>query len=248
MLSRRRLLKLACTAPMAGRSLGQSSRSAVPPAEIRQLVSFRFAPGKTAEAIASFRDQALPLYEENPAMLRFRGFREVESPIPVDLILVSTFHGMAGMDESNDRLRTLADAAGTSIGAIYGHIGALSIGHYDEFVRMLGPRAEAATGSRLVLLEYVELVSESVDTVERLVIDELTPWEREAHILESSESGRVLIGSGWHYVRFLGIDRLAAIEDHLSAVRSQSFYRRLAPSIRRVQRVVLATVPELSVR
>ena len=58
------------------------------------------ARSKTAEAIALFRDRALPLYERNEPMLSFRGLREVESPEPLDLIVVSAFRGMAGMDES----------------------------------------------------------------------------------------------------------------------------------------------------
>ncbi len=42
-------------------------------------------------------------------MLRFRGFREAERPEPLDLIVVSTFRGMAGMDVSNRTLRERAD-------------------------------------------------------------------------------------------------------------------------------------------
>ncbi len=45
--------------------------------EVRQLVTFKFSPGKSREAVALFRDEALPLYEATAPMLRFRGFREV---------------------------------------------------------------------------------------------------------------------------------------------------------------------------
>jgi hypothetical protein len=48
-------------------------------AEVRQIVSFRFLPGKSAEAIQIFREEALPLYQANGPMLRFRACREVES-------------------------------------------------------------------------------------------------------------------------------------------------------------------------
>lgn len=105
--------------------------------EVRQIVTFSFPPGKSGEALAVFRDVAIPLYERDDAMLSFRGFREVESPIALDLIVVSSFAGMSGMDESNSMLGTLAAEAGTSIGAIYGRIGALSSRHTDEFVEML---------------------------------------------------------------------------------------------------------------
>ena len=94
--------------------------------EVRQLVTFKFSPGKLRDAIALFRDEALPLYEETPPMLRFRGFREAESPEPLDLIVVSTFRGMAGMDASNRTLRERAEKANTSMGELYGRIGALT--------------------------------------------------------------------------------------------------------------------------
>jgi len=72
-------------------------------------------------------------------MLSFRAFREVESPIALDLVAVRAFRGMAGMDESNASLRTMAEQAGTSLGAIYGRISALSVSHDDQFVEMLAP-------------------------------------------------------------------------------------------------------------
>lgn len=56
--------------------------------EVRQLVTFQFQPGKTGEALSIFKEQALPLYEANEAMLFFRGFLEMESPEPLDLIVV----------------------------------------------------------------------------------------------------------------------------------------------------------------
>jgi len=76
--------------------------------EVRQIVTFSFLPGKSADAISIYRDQVTPLYEKVEAMLSFRGFREIESPVPFDLIAVSAFDGMAGMDDSNAMLRTVA--------------------------------------------------------------------------------------------------------------------------------------------
>ena len=90
--------------------------------EVRKLVTFKFSPGKSGDAIALFRDEALPLYEETPPKLRFRGFREAESPEPLDLIVVSTFRGMAGMDASNRTLRERAEKANTSMGELYGRM------------------------------------------------------------------------------------------------------------------------------
>ncbi len=70
-------------------------------------------------------------------MLSFRAFREVESPVSLDLIVVIAFRGIAGMDLSNARLRELASESGTGIDAVYGRIGALSSGPTDQFVQML---------------------------------------------------------------------------------------------------------------
>ena len=99
--------------------------------EVRQIVTFSFVPGGSALAVNTFREQAIPRYEGDEAMISFRAFREVESPISLDLIVVSAFHGMAGMDRSNSRLRE------SGIGTFYAQIGPLILGHTDEFVEML---------------------------------------------------------------------------------------------------------------
>ena len=211
-------------------------------------MTFQLAAGRGNDVVELFREHALPLYKNNQAMVRFRGYREVESPVPLDIMLVSTFHGMAGMDESNERLRSLAAASGRPIGAIYGEIAGMSRGHHDQFVSMIDHVAtRSSDAAPLMVFESIELASEDDRAFETHLV-ELSAWEQESAILRGSETGRVLIGSGWHYVRFLGIDHLAALEQHLTALREQSFYRRIAPGIRRVQRVVAGIIPELSVR
>ena len=103
---------------------------------MRQLVTFKFSPGKSRDAITLFRDEALPLDQETPPMLRFRGFREAESPEPLDLIVVSTFRGMAGMDASNRTLRERTEKANRSMGELYRRTGALTEHHHDEFIEV----------------------------------------------------------------------------------------------------------------
>lgn len=44
--------------------------------------------------MTAFRDHAIPLYRRDEAMLSFRAFREIESPVALDLIVVSAFRGM----------------------------------------------------------------------------------------------------------------------------------------------------------
>ena len=51
-------------------------------------------------------------------MLRFRGYRETESPEPLELIVVSTYRGMAGMDAFHDAVQK----SGASLGGLYGRI------------------------------------------------------------------------------------------------------------------------------
>ena len=82
--------------------------------EVRQLVTFRFLPGRSADALRVYTEEALPLYRAGTEMRSFRGLREVESPVPLDLVVVSSFDGMGGMDRSNRELRTLADATARS--------------------------------------------------------------------------------------------------------------------------------------
>ena len=164
--------------------------------EVRQLVTFKFQPGKTGAAIALFRDQALPLYRRNQPMLSFSGFREVESPESLDLIVVSAFRGMAGMDESNAALGAEAERAGTTVGAIYGGIGALSTSHRDEFVEMLAPLTNGdPTTSRLVALISYQLLPGEGPGFESHLRGTLVGWEKGAGI--SSATGRYLISDGW---------------------------------------------------
>ncbi|MEM7415116.1 MAG: hypothetical protein AAF389_06445 [Gemmatimonadota bacterium] len=90
--------------------------------EVRQFVTFLLQPGQSAEVYRLYREEAIPLYRQNPAMLSVRALREVESPTPLDLVSVSAFDGMEGMDASNGELRRLSTEAGTSIGGLYGQI------------------------------------------------------------------------------------------------------------------------------
>ena len=57
------------------------------------------------------------------------------------------------MDLSNASLAAEAARSGTSVGAIYGKIGALSVSHHDQFVEMVAPWMNGdPTDKRLVAL------------------------------------------------------------------------------------------------
>ena len=218
--------------------------------EVRQIVTFSFLPGKSAEAIAAFREQAIPLYEQDEAMLSFRGFREVESPIPLDLIVVSAFRGMAGMDASNAALRTLARQAGSSIGALYGGIGALASGHADQFVEMLPPMGAAdpfrQPARGLTAFVWYRILAGESAAFEALLEKAIVPWEQANGI--PSATGRFLVSDGWDYMRFLAFDSLRAYHDYWSRLRAQADHAAVDGLTAERREVIVAPVAELSVR
>jgi hypothetical protein len=225
----------------------QASTQETTPPEVRQLVTFKFQPGKTGEALAVYRERAIPLYEQNPSMLSFRGFGEVESPEALDLIVVSTFQGMAGMDASNAELRAEAARAGTSIGAVYGAIGSLSTSHHDQFVEMLEPLTNGdPTITRLVALVSYQLVPGAGAVFEEALRGTIVEWEKRAGI--PSATGRFLISDGWHYLRFIGFESLGAYHEYWSRLNSEADYGTIARLTVRTKEIVVAPIPELAVR
>jgi hypothetical protein len=227
-------------------SSGEVSAQEGGPPEVRQLVTFKFQPGKSGEAIKVFREQALPLYELNDPMLSFRGFREVESPESLDLIVVSAFQGMAGMDRSNSSLAAAAAQAGASVGAIYGKIGALSVSHTDQFVEMVAPLMNGdPTERRLVALVSFQLLPGEGESFERLLADAVLPWEQAAGV--PSATGRFLVSDGWHNLRFIGFDSLGDFHDYWTRA-SESGHGVIDQLTVRRKEIIMAPVPELSVR
>ncbi len=215
--------------------------------EVRQILTFGFLPGKTAEAVRVYREQAIPLYEKNSAMLSVRAFREVESPVPLDLIIVSAFQGMAGMDASNAALRTLAEQAGTSIGALYGHIGALSSGHTDEFVEMLPALGSGdPSARRLTAFVWYRVLPGEQDAFERLLESAIVPWESSLGV--PSATGRFLVSDGWHALRLLGFDSLGDYQAYWTRLRAHPAAGGLDRLIAARREVIVAAVPELAVR
>ena len=206
-------------------------------------MTFSFLPGKSAEAIAAFREQAIPLYEQDEAMLSFRGFREVESPIPLDLIVVSAFRGMARMDASNAALRTLARQAGSSIGA-------LASGHTDQFVEMLPPMGAAdpfrQPARGLTAFVWYRILAGESAAFEALLEKAIVPWEQANGI--PSATGRFLVSDGWDYMRFLAFDSLRAYHDYWSRLRAQADHAAVDGLTAERREVIVAPVAELSVR
>ena len=218
--------------------------------EVRQLVTFKFSPGKSREVVALFRDEALPLYEATAPMLRFRGFREAESPEPLDLIVVSTFHGMAGMDASNRTLRERAEKANTSMGELYARIGALTEHHRDEFIEIDPELSWGSTDTApLVVLVSIRIAPGKSASYEALVRDRLVPWEKKlGSELTGSDGGPFLLSSGWDYVRLIGIATLGDWHRYIRDQRSQAFWNELDGITTQSKEIILAPLPELRVR
>lgn len=215
--------------------------------EVRQLVTFRFLPGRAPEALRVYREEALPLYEKDSAMRSFRAFREAESPVPLDLVVVSSFDGMAGMDASNAELRRHAEEAGTSIGAVYGRIAAESRDHDDQFVEMLPALGSGdPTTAGLVAFVWYRVQPGRAAAFERALSDDIVDWERTRGT--DATTGRFLVSDGWHYLRTLGFDSLGAYQAYWTALRATRGGRALDALTAARREVVVVPVPELSVR
>lgn len=220
--------------------------------DVRQIVTFRFLPGRSDSALAIYQRELVPLYRANDAMRRFRGYREAESPEPLDLVIVSSFDGMAGMDSSNATLRTLS-SGGRSTFQWYGVLAGLSQQHHDQFVEMLpdlGDVAAAASDSSpgLVAMEYIRLSPGNRRTYERMVGARARSVERARRLVRWSETGRLLVSDGWDYVRFIGIASLAAWQEYVRAMDASGVTDDLDRLILARKTIVVRQVPALSVR
>ena len=217
-------------------------------AEVRQIVTFLFQPGRTADAMAIYERQLRPIYEGVPALRRFRAFREVESPEPLDLVVVSHYDGMAGMDAANEALRA-PGPDGTSAFALYGTLSAMTQHHHDQFVEMLpalGDSAGADDDARLTVFEYVRVAPGAHARYEALVGSALRPLERAHGHARSSETGRLLVSDGWDYLR---LHRVRSLGDwHRHAVAERVLDDRLGPLVAARKVIILREDPRASVR
>ena len=219
---------------MAGAALraagGQAPPPASPPpaspspaaaAEVRQFVTFRFVPGRSGDALAIYRDSLLPVYRDLEPLRRFRLYREAESPVPLDVIVESTYAGMAGMDAGNAALRR-PHRSGVSAFRLYGVLSAMTLAHTDEFVAMRPRRAAPATAS-LTVFESVRLVPGATARYETLLREVVEPWEAAHAPARHVESGRYLVADGWDYLRIHTVSSLAEIEAWREAERTAPF-------------------------
>ena len=215
--------------------------------EVRQIVTFSFSPGTGAQAMSLYQNLAVPLFVQDQDMLSFRGFREVESSIPLDLMVVSAFRGMSGMDRSNAALRQMAANAGSSITDIYGEILKLSPGHTDQFVEMILPLGQGDPSSkRLTAFVWYQLEPGMGKAFEQALADTVVPWEAKHDI--AGATGRFILSDGWHYLRFLAFDSLGDYQNYWSRLRVETDINRVDRLTVRRREVIVASIPEFSVR
>lgn len=178
-------------------------------AEVRQIVTFLFQPGRAAEARAIYDTQLRAIYATVPALRTFRAYREAESPEPLDLVVVSSYNGMAGMDSANAALRR-PSSTGASAFALYGTLSAMTQAHHDQFIEMLPAVSDSASSAgTLVVFEYTRVAPGMHTEFETRLRTQIRVSEKDAGLYDWSETGRVLVGDGWDYVRIFGIQSLA---------------------------------------
>lgn len=189
--------------------------------EVRQIVTFRFLPGQLPAVMDVYRSQVVPAYRETEAMRMVRFLDEVESPEPLDLVVVTHVADMAGMDRANRQLTSRTSDGGPTIGQLYRQIADLSLGHHDQFVELISPPAVAPTPDRtLDVLEFVRVSPGAGPAWERQVLSAIHPWELDTPVHDlvvRSETARVLVGDSWDYLRTYAVRDLAAWQSYVTA-------------------------------
>ena len=216
--------------------------------EVRQIVTFHFQPGRSADAFTIYEKQLKPIYSEVAPLRRFRGYREAESPEPLDLVVVSSYVGMAGMDAANEALRR-SNASGQSALSLYGVLSGMTQSHHDQFVEMLPALSDSVTDAAdLTVFEYIRVVPGAQQRFPTLLFTFIRPFERERGLYAWSESGRMLISDGWDFVRIYGIRSLGDWQRYRERMRNSSRGAELDSMISARKTIILRRDARLSVR
>jgi hypothetical protein len=182
-------------------------RASVP--EVRQIVTFLFQPSRLDDALAIYTQKLLPIYSDLLPLKRFRAYREAESPEPLDLVIVSSYNGMAGMDSANVALR-VPHKSGQSAFALYGALSAMTHTHHDQFVEVIASLSDStAERSGLTVFEYLRAAPGARRGYLSLLQRDLRAFEKAQGLYLSSETGRMLVSDGWDFLR---IHQMASLE------------------------------------
>lgn len=229
-------------------TVGAQNTAATTGGEVRQIVTFHFQPGRSDDAFAIYEKQLKPMYAGIAPLRRFRGYREAESPEPLDLVVVSSYDGMAGMDAANDALRR-PNAAGQSAFALYATLSGMTQSHHDQFVEMLPALSDSVTDAvDLTVFEYIRVAPGAQQRLPTLLITFIRPFERERGLYAWSESGRMLVSDGWDFVRIYGIRSLGDWHRYRERMRNSPHGSELDAMISARKTIILKRDARLSVR
>ena len=231
-------------ADVSARQLAQSR-------EVRQLVTFRFLPGQSRAVLDLYRSHLAPIYREVEPMRHVRGFSEVESPEPLDLMIVTHYADLAAMDRANrDLRRPWPDHP--PVFELYRQVSDLSLGHHDQFVEVISPPVFPATPDGLLeVFEFLRLTPGSAGAFEREMLATVHPWEQHIEmrdIVVRSETARFLVSDGWDYLRTYAVRDLASWQTY-SAARARNpagYQAQRLVSARKT--MILREIPDLRVR
>lgn len=219
--------------------------------EVRQLVTFQFLPGQTGAALDLYRNGLMPIYRVIEPMRTVRAFAEVESPERLDLMVVTHYADMAGMDRANASLRSLPPD-GPSIAELYQQLANLSLGHHDQFVEVISPPTIAPSPDGLLeVLEFVRLRAGTAGLFERQMLDVVHPWEQEPQLRDvilRSETARFLIADGWDFLRTYAVRDLAAWQAYTSARARHPASFAAQGAVEQRKTMILREIPGLRVR
>ena len=250
------MTRVAVYAAAAAAALGLAERhvTAQPPAEsreVRQLVTFRFLPGQTRAALDVYRTGILPIYRGVESMRTVRLLGEVESPEPLDLVVVTHYADMAGMDRANQAMRALP-ADGPTIGQLYQQIADLSLGHHDQFVEVISPPATAGTPDGLLeVLEFVRVGPGAQGAFERQMLQIVHPWEEDQptrQLVPRTETARFLVADGWDYLRTYAVRDLASWQAYSTARARHPAVWAANRLVEQRKTMILRELPDMRVR
>jgi hypothetical protein len=224
----------------------QRSRSDLP--EVRHLVTMRFKEFVPFGARPSL-DTLLELIRETPGVLRLRGYREAESADPFDVILVSSYRGLDGFEQATAAMLQQRTRTGDTLSGAYRRIDEVTAWHRDQFVEMIEDlEHDSETDAELLVFEWVRLVPAAHPAYELLLRANVLPWEREFTRLRSAETGRMLIGDEWDYLRVFGFQSLAAYHDYRRETRDHVMSEELGRLIAARKTFVVREDKGLAVR
>ena len=249
-MSRRMLIVAAVAVAVSGSSMPLSAQNTAATAggEVRQIVTFRFQPGRTTDAFTIYEKQLKSIYADVAPLRRFRGYREAESPEPLDLIVVSSYESMAGMDAANEALRK-PNSTGQSAFALYGVLSGMTQSHHDQFVEMLPALSDTATDAvDLTVFEYLRVAPGAQQKLPTLLITFVRPFERERGLYSWSESGRMLVSDGWDFVRIYGMHSLSEWQRYRERMRNSPHGNEMDSMISARKTIIVRRDARLSVR